>query len=87
METERNFANIARRVTDPDNDGQNVQQFMSDSPWSAQAVMQQVQREIAATPELRTVGCCSWMRVQMRRPVPSVLEPVASITGDWARSR
>jgi len=56
METERNFANIARRVTDPDNDGQNVQQFMSDSPWSAQAVMQQVQREIAATPELRTGG-------------------------------
>ena len=56
METERNFANIARRVTDPDNDGQNVQQFMSDSPWSAQAVMQQVQREIAATPELRMGG-------------------------------
>jgi SRSO17 transposase len=56
METERNFANIARRVTDPDEDGQNVQQFMSDSPWSAQAVPQQVQREIAATPELRTGG-------------------------------
>jgi SRSO17 transposase len=56
METERNFANIARRVTDPDNDGQNVQQFMSDSPRSAQAVMQQVQREIAATPELRSGG-------------------------------
>jgi len=56
METKRNFANIARRVTDPDEDGQNLQQFMSDSPWSAQNVMQQVQREIAATPELRTGG-------------------------------
>lgn len=56
METERNFANIARRVIDPDDDGQNVQQFMSDSPWPAQAVIQQVQREIAATPGLRTGG-------------------------------
>ena len=56
METERNFANMARRVTDPDEDGQNLQQFMSDSPWPSQAVMQQVQREIAATPELSTGG-------------------------------
>jgi SRSO17 transposase len=56
METERNFANMARRVTDPDEDGQNLQQFMSDSPWPSQAVMQQVQREMAATPELSTGG-------------------------------
>lgn len=27
METKRNFANIARRVIDPDDDGQNLQQF------------------------------------------------------------
>jgi hypothetical protein len=39
METERNFANIARRVIGPHKDGQNLQQFMSDSPWSAQAVI------------------------------------------------
>ena len=32
MKTGRNFANIARRVTDPQEDGQNLQQFMSDSP-------------------------------------------------------
>ena len=50
METERNYANIARRVIGPEDDGQNVQQFMSDSPWSAQAVIQQVQQEIIATP-------------------------------------
>jgi SRSO17 transposase len=56
MNSERNFANIARRVSDPDDDGQDLQQFMSDSPWSSQAVMQQVQREIAATPELSTGG-------------------------------
>ena len=56
METRRNYANIARRVIDPDDDGQNIQHFMSDSPWVAQTVTQQVQEEIAATPELRTGG-------------------------------
>ena len=56
MDTERNFANIARRVADPDDDGQDLQQFMSDSPWLAQNVIQQVQREIAATPALSTGG-------------------------------
>ena len=29
MDTERNYANIARRVIDPKDDGQNIQQFMS----------------------------------------------------------
>jgi SRSO17 transposase len=56
MDTKRNYANIARRVNDPEDDGQNVQQFMTDSPWSAQAVIQQVQAEIKATPELRQGG-------------------------------
>src|SRR2546428_2220105 len=56
MDTARNFANIARRVIDPDDDGQNLQQFMSDSPWSAQAVVQQVQTELALTPALGTGG-------------------------------
>jgi SRSO17 transposase len=56
MKAKRNFANIARRVTDPDDDGQGLQQFMTDSPWSAQEAMQQAQREIAATPELSTGG-------------------------------
>ena len=56
MKTGRNYANIARRVTDPDEDGQNLQQFMSDSPWEAQAVIQQVQQEIATTPGLQQGG-------------------------------
>jgi SRSO17 transposase len=56
MKTGRNFANIARRVTDPEGDGQDLQQFMSDSPWEAQAVIRKVQEEIAATPELRAGG-------------------------------
>jgi len=52
METKRNYANIARRVIDLTDDGQNLQQFMSDSPWSAQAVFEQIQVEICQRPEL-----------------------------------
>ena len=46
MDTKRNFANIARRVIDSKDDGQNVQQFMSDSPWSGADVFDQIQAEI-----------------------------------------
>lgn len=54
MENDRNFAHISRRVLDPTDDGQNLQHFMSDSPWSARAVLDQIQTEIAATPALQT---------------------------------
>jgi SRSO17 transposase len=56
MQTKRNYANIARQVIDPKDDGQNVQQFMSDSPWEAQAVIQKVQQEIAGTVGLQQGG-------------------------------
>ena len=52
MDTKRNYVNIARRVIDPENDGQNLQQFMSDSPWADQTVFQQIQAEIEQRPEL-----------------------------------
>ena len=52
METKRNFANIARRIIDPNDDGQSLQQFMSDSPWSVQPVFDQIQFEIVQRPEL-----------------------------------
>ncbi len=52
MDTERNYANIARRVIDPEDDGQNIQQFMSDSPWPARSVFGQIQTEICHRPEL-----------------------------------
>ncbi|MCL0087790.1 transposase, partial [Dehalococcoidia bacterium] len=53
MRTGRNYANIARRVIDPGDDGQNFQQFTSDSPWSAGAVFDQIQAEVRQRPELR----------------------------------
>lgn len=56
MTSKRTFANIARRISDPADDGQALQQFMSASPWSAQAVIAQVQSELAATPTLHPGG-------------------------------
>ena len=56
MPSKRTFANIARRVVAPTDDGQALQQFMSDSPWSAQGVIRQVQAELAASPTLHHGG-------------------------------
>jgi SRSO17 transposase len=56
METQRTFANMARRLIAPDAEGQNLQQFVPDSSWSAAAVLAQVRGKIAATPALRTGG-------------------------------
>lgn len=53
METKRNFANIGRKTETP---GQNIQHFMSNSPWSAQAVIRQVQKEVTAKPGLEHGG-------------------------------
>lgn len=50
MEEKRNYTNIGCNTGIP---AQNMQHFMSNSPWSAQAVIRQVQAEIAATPELQ----------------------------------
>ena len=53
METQRNYANIARRVVGIDNDGQSLQHFMSDSGWPAEAVFEQLQAEIREQADLR----------------------------------
>ena len=53
MERARNFANIGHNTGVAE---QNMHHFMSNSPWSAQGVIQQVQEEIAATPGLGQGG-------------------------------
>ncbi len=50
MEKDRHFAGISRTVQEAD--GQALQQFMSSSPWSAQAVFAQIQTEIGQRAEL-----------------------------------
>src|SRR5215467_10924773 len=47
MDTERNFANMDRTLHE--GDGQALQHFMSNSPWSGPAVFDQIQAEITAT--------------------------------------
>jgi SRSO17 transposase len=53
MKEKRTFAGIGRNTGQS---GENIQHFMSNSPWSTEAVYTQVQAEIATTPELRTGG-------------------------------
>jgi hypothetical protein len=48
MDTERNFANMDRTLHG--GDGQALQHFMSNSPWTGQGVFSQIQAEIKAMP-------------------------------------
>ena len=50
MESDRNFAGIANSMENAD--GQAMQHFMSNSPWSGQGVYEQIQAEIKEKPEL-----------------------------------
>jgi SRSO17 transposase len=56
LDRRRTIVNIARRVIAPDDDGQNLQYFLSESPWATQTALQQVQDEIRATPALARGG-------------------------------
>ncbi|MFZ0258335.1 MAG: IS701 family transposase, partial [Gammaproteobacteria bacterium] len=53
METNRNFTQIGRESGVAE---QNIQHFMSHSPWSGDGVCEQVQRELKATPALTDGG-------------------------------
>ena len=53
METKRNYTNIGRAAGVA---GENIQHFMSNSPWSARTAMEQVQQEIKTTPDLKRGG-------------------------------
>jgi SRSO17 transposase len=54
MEKNRHFAGIANSMESAD--GQALQHFMSQSPWSEDGVYEQIQTEISETPELQTNG-------------------------------
>jgi len=54
MEKDRHFAGIANSVESAD--GQALQHFMSQSPWSEDGVYEQIQCEISEVPELQTKG-------------------------------
>lgn len=46
METDRNYVKIAQAMINPQADGQDLQQFMSDSPWQTDGVFEQVRQDI-----------------------------------------
>lgn len=54
MDDQRNYANIDRRLAG--GDGQGLQQFMTDSPWSGANVFCQIQADIQAEPLLQHGG-------------------------------
>ena len=54
MESDRNFAGIANSMEHAD--GQALQHFMSQSPWSEQGVYAQIQAEISEKPALQQDG-------------------------------
>jgi len=54
MDNKRNYANITRQVIETEDDRQNIQQFMSDSPWTARLVFDQIQFEIKRYPQLNS---------------------------------
>ena len=53
MTEKRNYTGVGRATGQP---GDNIQHFMTNSPWPAQAVYRQVQDEITATPGLSSGG-------------------------------
>ncbi|MBF0344696.1 MAG: hypothetical protein HQL06_10755 [Nitrospirae bacterium] len=53
MDNERNFANIGR---EEGVSAQNMQHFMSNSPWSVRAVYDQIHRDIRETDDLQEGG-------------------------------
>jgi len=53
MEKERNFTNIARTAGQS---SQNIQHFMTNSPWSAQEVLEQIREDLCQTPAFASGG-------------------------------
>lgn len=56
MEDQRNYANIERRLKVGNQDGQQTQQFMSDSPWDGDGAFEQIQQDIGGREELQEGG-------------------------------
>lgn len=54
MDDQRTYTNIDRRLTG--GDGQGLQQFVTDSPWSGARVFRQIQADIQAEPVLQHGG-------------------------------
>jgi SRSO17 transposase len=46
MEGNRTYMDVSRKIIDPLDDGQNIQHFMSDSPWKSRPIFDEIQGQI-----------------------------------------
>jgi SRSO17 transposase len=53
LDSNRNYVNISRRVNGVRDSGQNIQHFVSDSPWPHRRVYEEIQRQIGSCEQLR----------------------------------
>jgi SRSO17 transposase len=84
MPHKRTFTHIGRQTGVA---GQNLQHFVSNSPWSAQDVIAQVQAEIAATPGLQRGGMLLLDESADIKAGDTSAGAGASTTGAWAACR
>jgi len=52
MNHNRTYTEESRKIVSPLDDGQNIQHFMSDSPWNPEPIFDDIQRQIKEIPEL-----------------------------------
>ena len=84
LQTQRHFTNIGQAT---EMSSQNIQHFMSNSPWDARFVLWKVQREIARTPALQEGGVLILDESADEKASSKTPEPPRSTTDAWAKSR
>ncbi len=52
MNHNRTYKEVSRKIVSPSDDGQNIQHFMSDSPWETQPIFDDIQLQIKEMPQL-----------------------------------
>jgi hypothetical protein len=67
MEGKRTYTEVARKLGDPVDDGQNYQHFMSDSPWESQPVFEGPRSNILVAWGKPRWGRWAWCRVGIAR--------------------
>jgi SRSO17 transposase len=84
METKRNLANVGRNTAMP---GQNLQHFISNSPWSGPALIQAIQNEIKVHPAFQEAVLMLDDVKREEKAGSKVLGPDDSTIAGWGRSK
>jgi SRSO17 transposase len=84
LKTERTISNIARIAGVPE---QNMQQFITDSPWSGDDLIVVLQQDIGNHPHFQQESMLLLDESAEEKAGRQQLEPVGNITAGWARLR